>query len=176
MRTGSTGKMPRRDGGRASYNGSARRGKPGKRATKAGQFALAADPRSRRGPRRTPRQGARAPADLPCSPASSSASAARATRQAPMPRAEPFIVWASIADRRPGAAVRMRAISRIDWRSNSCSTSRSRLRSPSVVRARWTRSIGRSSGASEGAVLDRCAQAFELHGAVPCSRPRMAVG
>ena len=70
------------------------------------------------------------------------ASAARATRQAPMPRAEPFSVWASAAAT-AGAPRRMRGSSMSACRSNSASTSRSRLRSPSVMRARCTRSIGR---------------------------------
>src|SRR3954468_2894331 len=50
-------------------------------------------------------------------PASSQASAALATRQAPMPRAEPLSVCASVATPL-GAAVRIRAISRVDCRSN----------------------------------------------------------
>src|ERR1041384_778223 len=72
------------------------------------------------------------------------------------------------------AAPRMRAMSMLDWRSKSCSTSRSSARSPSVVRARCTRSIARSSGAIEDVPLEsnECTASSSM--TVPCPRAASA--
>ena len=67
----------------------------------------------------------------PVSPAAacSSRSAACATRQAPMPRAEPLSVWAAAAAT-AGSAPAIRSSMSTVWRAKISKTSRSRLRSP----------------------------------------------
>ena len=66
----------------------------------------------------------------------STASAAQATRQAPSPRAEPSVY--APQSRVPFGSAHSSAEEHRSLTHESCSTSRSRLRSPSVMRARWT--------------------------------------
>ena len=67
---------------------------------------------------RQPAHRARDPARIGALACISTASAAAATRQAPMPRAEPFKVWAKAATA-AGAQSRMCASRMAAWRSNS---------------------------------------------------------
>src|ERR1700722_10851447 len=70
----------------------------------------------------------------------SSCSAARAIRQAPIPRAEPVSVWAAAAAS-AGSAPAMRSSMITVWRTKISRTSRSSRRSPSVMRPRWSSSM-----------------------------------
>src|SRR5580692_737176 len=72
--------------------------------------------------------------DLPLA-TRSNCSAARATRQAPIPRAEPVSVWAAAAAR-AGLAPAMRSSMITVWRTKISRTSRSSRRSPKVMRPR----------------------------------------
>src|SRR5580704_2216814 len=77
--------------------------------------------------------------DLPLA-TRSNCSAARATRQAPIPRAEPVSVWAAAAAS-AGSAPAMRSSMITVWRTKISRTSRSSRRSPSVMRLRWSSSM-----------------------------------